>query len=70
MDYFLKKEIDKLNGEKNAANVAIESEKYMFERKLKNGLGHEIIEALNSPPKPNWWLGLKIKVKRWILKRK
>lgn len=70
MDYFLKKEIDKLNSEKNAINATIESEKYIFERKLKDGLGREIIETLNSPPKPNWWLGLKVKIKRWILKRK
>ena len=70
MDYLTNKEINKLKGDIAAKDAAIEVEKYNFERLLKNGLGEEIINTLNKPPKQNWWKGLLLKFKRWNLKLK
>ena len=48
MDFLLKKEIEKFKGEISSKDYAIESEKYSFERQLKNGLGEELISALRK----------------------
>lgn len=69
MDYLTNKEFEKLQRDVISKNAAIEAEKYTFEQQLKNGLGEEIIKQLNSPPKSNWWEGLKIKYRRWKAKR-
>ena len=69
MDFFTKKEIEYFKGEIVSKNVAIEAEKYMFERQLLNGLGDEIKETLKNPPKPNIWNKIKFKYLRWKQKR-
>ena len=70
MNYFMKKEIDNLKGDVKASEIQLEVEKYAFERKLLNGEGDEIIKYLNNPPKQNWFLGIKMKFKRWHQKHK
>lgn len=69
MDFYTKKEINYLKGEILAKEAAIEAEKYSFEQQLKNGLGDEIRKTLSNPPKPSFWLKLKIKFLRWKQKR-
>ena len=65
MDFLTKQEIEKLKGEITAKDFTIEAEKYSFERKLKNGLGNEILNVLNNPPKPSFLTKLKIKYAKW-----
>lgn len=70
MDFLLKKEIEKFKGEISSKDYAIEAEKYSFERQLKNGLGEEIINTLNNPPKSNLWTKIKLKYNKWKLLKK
>jgi hypothetical protein len=70
MDFFTKKEINYLKGEIIAKEVAVEAEKYAFEKTLKNGLADEIIKTLNNPPKPSLITKIKIKYNRWKQQRK
>lgn len=70
MDFLIRNEINKLKGEIESSNYAIEAEKHNFERMLKNGLAEEMKNYLNNPPKSNLITKLKIKYARWKLKRK
>lgn len=70
MDFLTKQEIEKLKGELSLKDSILETEKYVFERELKNGLGDNIIKILNNPPKPNIWLKLKLKFIKWKFLKK
>lgn len=69
MDFYTKKEINNLKGDIIAKEAALEAEKYSFEQELKNGLGEEIKQTLNNPPKPSIWLKIKHKYLLWKQKR-
>ena len=61
MDFLTKKEIEGLKQDIQAKDIAVEADKYAFEAKLLNGMGEEIMNELNNPTKPNWFMGLKLK---------
>ena len=58
-------EIKAFYGDLKATEDILSYEREKLARDLKNGLGEEIKEYLDNPPKPNYWKGLKIKIKRW-----
>ena len=70
MDFLTKKEIESLKQDIQSKEIAIESDKYMFEHKLLNGLGESMMNELKNPTKPNWLTGLKLKYARWKTIRK
>lgn len=47
MDYLTSKEIDGLKADIKASEVALEAEKYSFERMLKEKIGPKMVEELN-----------------------
>lgn len=49
MDFLTKKELDGFKGDVKASQIAIEADKYTFQRKLMNELGPEMINELNKP---------------------
>lgn len=49
MDFLTKKELDGFKGDVKASQIAIEANKYTFQRKLINELGPEMIDELNKP---------------------
>jgi hypothetical protein len=58
-------EIKAFYGDLKATEDILSYEREKLARELKNGLGEEIKEYLANPPKPNYWKGLKFKIKRW-----
>ena len=77
--YFNEDEIDIPDTEENRikqingfwGDIKMTEEKLSYEREniaraLKNGLGEDIKNYLDNPPKPNWFKGMKYKIKRWI----
>ena len=69
MNLLAKKEYNKLQEDIHLKNIAVESDKYSFERQLKGDLGEQIKKELKNPPKNNWFLGIKLKFERWRLKK-
>ena len=65
MDFLIKKEIDNLKKDIASKDVAIEADKYAFETRLLNGLGEEIKEYLQNPPRENLFTKWKNKFLRW-----
>ena len=65
MNNQLNKEIDGFWGDKKESERELSYERNNYARRLKNGLGDDIINYLNNPPKPNKWKGFKIRLKRW-----
>lgn len=65
MDIQLNNEINGLQGDKKLSERELLNERNNYARRLKNGLGEDIINYLNNPPKPNKWNGFKIRFKRW-----
>lgn len=65
MDIQLNNEINGLQGDKKLSERELLNERNNYARRLKNGLGEDIINYLNNPPKPNKWKGFKIRFKRW-----
>jgi hypothetical protein len=61
----LEGEIKAFYGDIKATEDILSYERENLARALKNGLGGEIVDYLNNPPKPNYWKGMKLKVKRW-----
>lgn len=59
------KEIDKLKREILEKEEILKNEKNIFEQRLKDGLGQQILDDLSSPPKPNLLLKWKVKLARW-----
>lgn len=49
----MSKEIDGLKADIKASEVALEAEKYSFERILKEKIGPKMIEELNKKENPN-----------------
>lgn len=70
MDLITKKEIDKLNGDKETIKQELDVDKMMFQRKLMGSLGKEIDEALENPPKRSVITGIKYRIKRFLTIRK
>lgn len=66
----LEGEIKAFYGDLKATEDILSYERENLARTLKNGLGDEIIEHLNNPPKPNYWKGLKMKIRRWWYNKK
>lgn len=66
MDYITKKECEGLAKDIKAKEIAIEADKYTFEMKLRNGMGKHMMEKLNNPDKPSFWLSIKLKFARWF----
>lgn len=64
MDLITRKEIDKLNGDKETIRQELDVDKMMFQRKLMGSLGKEIDEALENPPKRSIITGIKYRMKR------
>lgn len=52
MDYLTSKEIDGLKADIKASEVALEAEKYSFERMLKEKIGPKMIDELNHKNEP------------------
>ncbi len=65
MGFLEDKELNSLKNEIKAKNIAVEADKYSYELQLLNGLGEEIKNTLNNPPKPSLMTKLKIKIARW-----
>lgn len=51
MDYLMNKEIDGLKADIKASEVALEADKYSFEKILKEKIGPKMIEELNKKDK-------------------
>ena len=66
----LEGEIKAFYGDLKATEDILSYERETLARTLKNGLGEEIKEYLDNPPKPNYWKGLKMRVKRWWYNKK
>lgn len=70
MDYFVQQEINGLKNDKNLSKETIEAEKFSFQHKLEGEFGKKMMEELNNPKRPSFWVGLKYKIKRWRTIRK
>lgn len=64
MDLITRKEIDKLNVDKETIKQELDVDKMMFQRKLLGDLGKEIHESLENPPKRSFITGIKYRAKR------
>lgn len=69
-DIHLEGEIKAFYGDKKTTSDILSYEREKFARMLKNGLGDDIKTYIDNPPKPNYWEGLKLKIKRWWNNRK
>lgn len=69
-DVHLEGEIKAFYGDLKATEEILSYERENLARTLKNGLGEDIKEYLTNPPKPNYWNGFKMRLKRWWLNRK
>lgn len=70
MDYFTSHELEQMKGEKEIIKGAIEANKIAFKRKLEGEFGKNMMEELNHPTKPSFWVGMKYRIKRWRTIRK
>lgn len=61
----LEGEIKAFYGEIKSTEEILSYERENLAKTLKNGLGEEIKTYLNNPPKPNYWSGLILRLKRW-----
>lgn len=67
-DIHLEGEIKAFYGDIKVTSDILSYERENFARTLKNGLGDDIKSYINNPPKPNYWMGMKIKINRWLKK--
>lgn len=58
-------EIKAFYGDLKATEEILSYNRENLAKTLKNGLGEEIKRYLNNPPKPNYWKGFKMRLKRW-----
>ena len=65
IDYDTLKEIAILKREEREKENSLEIEKDAFQKKLLNGLGDEMLDSLEHPKKPSFWVGLRYKYARW-----
>lgn len=70
IDAHMKGEIEAFYGDIKSTNEILKYEQQNFAMMLKSGLGNKIKERLENPPKPNYFKGLKLKLKRWLNKKK
>lgn len=61
----LEGEIKAFYGDIKATEDILSYERENLAKTLKNGLGEEIKNYLENPPKPSYWKGLKLRLKRW-----
>ena len=66
----LQGEINGFWGDIKATEEQLSYERQNYARRLKNGLGEDIINYLDNPPKPNYWKGIKMKFLRWYYNKK
>lgn len=64
-DKQLKNEIEKFWGDIKAMEEQLSYERQNYAKILKDGMGKNMVEYINNPPKPNRWKGIKLKLKRW-----
>lgn len=69
-DIHLEGEIKAFYGDLKATEEILSYERENLAKSLKNGLGEDIKKYLDNPPKPNYWSGLKLRLKRWQANRK
>lgn len=65
MDFLTNKELTTLQGERRAAEDALDADKFMFKHKLEGEYGKQMIEQLEHPRKKSFILGLKYRYARW-----
>jgi len=70
MDYFTNRELAQMKSEEQVINNTIEADKFAFQHKLEGGFGKKMMEELNNPKKPSFWVGLQYRLKRWRTIRK
>lgn len=61
----LKQEIDGYRNDIKATEELLYHNRKTFAEQIKNGMGNDIKNYLDNPPKPNYIKGVKIKFKRW-----
>lgn len=66
----LEGEINAFYGDLKATEEILSYERENLARALKNGLGEDIKEYLDNPPRPNYWKGFKMRLKRWWYNKK
>ena len=69
-DAHLEGEIKAFYGDLKATEDMLSQSRENLAKTLKNGLGEDIKKYLNNPPKPNYWKGFKMKLKRWWQNKK
>ena len=62
----LDSELNRYIGEKKASESHIIAEQEMYKNKILGGLGKEIEDYLDNPPKPKNKNKIITKIKRWI----
>lgn len=70
MDYFTQLEVNGLKTDKVLSKETIDADKYAFQHKLEGEFGKKMMEELNNPKKPNIWVGISYRIKRWRTIRK
>lgn len=65
MDYDTRRELEKLKGDKKNIEYAIEADKISIKNALLGEEGKRMKEELAHPPKPNFWVGLRNRIRRW-----
>ena len=64
-NYGLEAEIRGLKDDEKVSTDYLSIQKENLAKSLKNGDGEDMVKLLKNPPKPNRWLGFKIKFSRW-----
>lgn len=67
-DYHIENEINGFWGDIKATEEKLSYERETYARRLKNGLGDDIISYLETPPKISKWKKIKNKIKKWCNK--
>ena len=65
MDLLSRQELDGLKSDKKLGEESLEAEKFTFQHKLNGEYGRKMMEELNHPKKPSFWVGLKYRYRRW-----
>lgn len=66
MSYLVDREIQKLKGDIEASQIAIEADKEIFASQLLGGLGDDIKKELHNPTKPKISTSIKVRFSRWL----
>jgi hypothetical protein len=68
MSYLVNREIEKLKGDIQSSQIAINADKEIFAAQLLGGLGEDIKKELHNPTKPKVSTSIKIRISRWLTK--